>query len=108
MNSSLVEEAKPADIVNLEENTIEKETQAVKILLEIREFEKEMDAVEEVSFEHSSRIDNSKMLLGKNENEQTPLKNNISPSSNIQIIKEKVWVQNDGSPFSNTKSMWKI
>ena len=172
MNSSLVEEAKPADRVNLEENTIEKEMQAVKILLEIGEFDKEMDAVEEVSFEHSRRIDNSKMPIGKKENEQTPLKNNIPPSSTVQIRKRKqnqsaevfkskkklkfseweypksfslinlhkhlldysppishgaevdclallritavlgekwlVWVQNNSSPFSNTKSMWKI
>jgi three prime repair exonuclease-1 len=172
MNSSLVEEAKPADRVNLEENTIEKEMQAVKILLEIGEFDKEMDAVEEVSFEHSRRIDNSKMPIGKKENEQTPLKNNIPPSSTVQIRKRKqnqsaevfkskkklkfseweypksfslinlhkhlldysppishgaeadclallritavlgekwiVWVQNNGSPFSNTKPMWKI
>jgi hypothetical protein len=89
MNSSLVVEAKPADRVNLEENTIEKEMQAVEILLEIGEFDKEMDAVEKVSFEHSRRIDNSKMPIGKKENEQTPLKNNIPPSSTLQIRKRK-------------------
>ena len=46
MNNPLVEEAKPADTEYLEEKTVEKEMQAVKILLGTGEFDKEMDAVE--------------------------------------------------------------
>ena len=53
MNNSLVEETNPADKENLEENTGEKEMQAVKILLETGKFDKEMDAVEENSIEQS-------------------------------------------------------
>ena len=176
MNNSLVEENSPADRENLAENTVEKEMQYIEMLLEL---DKEMDAVEEISIElrqdlrdeQSRRTDNFKMLIGKKENEQTPLKNNIPPSSNVQIRKREqnyaevfrskkklifseweypksfslinlhkhlldysppishgaeadclsllritavlgekwlVWVQNNSSPFSNTKSMWKI
>ena len=44
MANLLVEDAKPSDIEDLEErNTVEKEMQAVKILLETGEFDKEMD-----------------------------------------------------------------
>ena len=71
--------------------------QSVKILLETGEFDKEMDAVEEISFElrqdlpdeQSRRIVNSKMLIGKKENEQTPLKNGIPLLSTVQINKRK-------------------
>ena len=170
-NNALVEKAKPADRVNFEENTVMKEIEAAKILQEIGEFDNEMDAGDDISVAQSRRIGNSKMLIGKKENEQTPLKNNIPPSSNVQIRKRKqnyaevfkskkklifseweypksfslinlhkhlldysppishgaeadclsllritavlgekwlVWVQKNGSLFSNTKSMWKI
>mgnify|MGYP001314628792 CR=1 FL=1 len=44
MGNLLVGDAKPSDIEDLEErNTVEKEMQAVKILLETGEFDKEMD-----------------------------------------------------------------
>ena len=99
MNKPLAVEAKPAERENLEEKTVEKEMQYVKILLETGEFDKEMDAVEEKSIalrqdlpnEQSIRIDHSNMLIGKKENEQTPLKNGIPLSSIVLINKRKQW-----------------
>ena len=56
-----------------------------------------MDAIEDIYFElrldlpeeQSRRIDNYKMPIGKKENEQTPLKHDIPPSSTVQIRKRK-------------------
>jgi hypothetical protein len=59
-----------------------------------------MDTVEEKSIarrqdlpneQQSIRIDHSNMLIGKKENEQTPLKNGIPLSTTIQINKRKQW-----------------
>ena len=61
--------------------------QSVKILLETGEFDKEIDA--DLPIEQSTRINNSKMLIGKKENEQTLLKNGIPPLSTVQINKRK-------------------
>ena len=53
--------------------------QYVKILIVTREFDKEMNAVESIELrqdllnEEFRRIDSSKMLIEKKENEQTPL-----------------------------------
>jgi hypothetical protein len=99
MNKPLAVKAKPAERENLEEKTVEKEKQYVKILLETGEFDREMDEVEEKSFalrqdlpnEQSIRIDHSNMLIGKKENEQTPLKNGIPLFSYAQINKRKQW-----------------
>ena len=63
--------------------TVEKELQAVKILLETGKFDKKMDTDEKKSNkasknqenEQSRNINDIKMFFGKNENEQTPLKN---------------------------------
>ena len=43
----------PVSRENLEENSVEREVQSVKILLETGKFDKEMDAVEENSIEQS-------------------------------------------------------
>jgi hypothetical protein len=89
MNTQLVEEAKPVDRENLEEKTDEKELQSVKILPETGEFDKELDAVEEKSIELRQDLPNeqsiTKMLIGKKENEQAPLKNGIPLFSTVQI-----------------------
>ena len=61
-----------------------------------------MDTVEEISVVQSRRIGNSKMLIGKKENEQTPLKNNISPSSNVLIRKRK---KNYAEVFKSKKKL---
>ena len=66
----------------VDRNTVEKEFQAVKILLETGEFDNEMDIDEKKSNEASKNqeneksrnINNIKMFIQKNENEQTPLK----------------------------------
>ena len=71
--------------------------QAVKILIETGKFDKEMDAVEEKSIElhqdlpneQSRRIDNYKLLIGKKENEQNPLKNGIPMFSTVRINNRK-------------------
>jgi hypothetical protein len=98
MGTPLVEDAKPAVIEILEEKTtVEKEIQAVKILLETGEFDKEMDTVVNKSIgfgkylpnEKSSNINESKMLIGKDENEQTPVKNSTPLFSTVQIIERK-------------------
>jgi DNA polymerase III epsilon subunit-like protein len=71
MNKPLALEAKPAEREKLEEKTVEKEMQYLKILLETGEFNKEMDEVEEkyialhqdLPNEQSIRIDYSNMLI---------------------------------------------
>jgi DNA polymerase III epsilon subunit-like protein len=78
-------------------NTVEKELQAVKILLETGEFDKKMDTDEKKSNEASKNQENEqsrnindiKMFIGKNENEQTPLKNSALHFRNSEIIKRK-------------------
>jgi DNA polymerase III epsilon subunit-like protein len=81
----------------VDRNTVEKEFQAVKILLETGEFDNEMDIDEKKSNEvsknqeneKSRNINNIKMFIQKNENEQTPLKYSILNDRNSEIIKRK-------------------
>ena len=81
----------------VDRNTVEKEFQAVKILLETGEFDNEMDIDEKKSNEASKNqeneksrnINNIKMFIQKNENEQTPLKYSILNARNSEIIKRK-------------------
>ena len=76
---------------------MEKEFQAVKILLETGEFDNEMDIDEKKSNEASKNqeneksrnINNIKMFIQKNENEQTPLKYSILNARNSEIMKRK-------------------
>ena len=82
-----------------------KEMQAVKILQEIGEFDNEIDTVEEISFQQSGQIENYKMLIGKKENEKTPLKHNIPSSSTVQIRKRK---QNWSAELFESKKIMKF
>ena len=94
MNKSLAVEAKPAERENLEEKTVEKELQSIKILLETGEFDKEEKSIalrQDLPNEQSIRIDHSNLLIGKKENEQTPVKNGIPLSSIVQTNKRKQW-----------------
>ena len=91
----------PRNLVNIkmcgDRNTVEKELQAVKILLETGKFDKKMDTDEKKSNkasknqenEQSRNINDIKMFFGKNENEQTPLKNCTLHFRNSEIIKRK-------------------
>ena len=94
MNKPLAVEAKPAERENLEEKTVEKELQSIKILLETGEFDKEEKSIalrQDLPNEQSIRIDHSNLLIGKKENEQTPVKNGIPLSSIVQTNKRKQW-----------------
>ena len=95
------ENDQPRNLDNIEicgdRNTVEKELQAVKILLEAGEFEKTMDSDEKKSNEASKHQENEqfrnisiiKLFIKKNENEQTPLKNNSLHFKNSEIVKRK-------------------
>ena len=67
MNKPLAVEAKPAERENLEEKTVEKELQSIKILLETGEFDKEEKSIalrQDLPNEQSIRIDHSNLLIG--------------------------------------------
>ena len=81
----------------VDRNTVEKEFQPVKILLETGEFDNEMDIDEKKSNEASKNQENEKsrnknnikMFIQKNENERTPLKYSILNDRNSELIKGK-------------------
>jgi hypothetical protein len=77
-------------------NTVKKELQAVKILLATGEFDKKMDTEKKYNEasknhenEHSRIIDNIKMFIWENKNEQTLLKNSTLHFRSSEIIKRQ-------------------
>ena len=101
------EKYQPRNLDNIkisgDRNTTEKEVQAVKILLEAGEFDKKMDTDEKKDNEASklqeneqSRIiSNIKLLIGKTENEQTPLKISTLHSRNSEVVKRKQMISTE-------------
>ena len=98
VDSPPTKDAQPAGIKCLEERKlVEKEMQAVKMLLEAGEFDEDMDIDGNKSIEFSNSQENeqsrnifdSKMLIDKSKSELTPLKNSNPLSRNGRIIKRK-------------------
>jgi len=113
MDSEEMESNKASKNPENDRSELEKELQAVKILLEAGEFDKKMDTdakkINEANnhdeTKHSRNINNFKWFIRKDENEQTPLKNNNLPFRNGEILREK---QMMGAEFFKCKKKIKF